>query len=179
MRWFDALQRMSGPAENVLALRLARQAEDITADVARIRLPTLILQAVDDRSTTFENAGMVAALIPGTRVVPLPSRNHIILAGEESWAIFVREVRAFLAPDRRAGPADVPMADTAEALSARELDVLRLAADGLTNDAVATSLGLSPRTVERHLSNAYAKLGVSGKAARAAAVAEVMRRGLA
>ena len=71
------------------------------------------------------------------------------------------------------------MADTAEALSARELDVLRLAADGLTNDAVATSLGLSPRTVERHLSNAYAKLGVSGKAARAAAVAEVMRRGLA
>lgn len=179
MRWFDALQRMSGPAENVLALRLARQAEDITADVARVRVPTLILQAVDDRSTTFENAGMVAALIPGTRVVPLPSRNHIILAGEESWAIFVREIRAFLTPDRRAGRTNGPMADAVEALSARELDVLRLAADGLANDAVASSLGLSPRTVERHLSNAYAKLGVGGKAARAAAVAEVMRRGLA
>jgi DNA-binding CsgD family transcriptional regulator len=35
------------------------------------------------------------------------------------------------------------------------------------------------RTVERHLSNAYLKLGVSGKAARAAAVADLVRRGLA
>lgn len=179
MRWFDALQRMSGPADNVLAARLARQAEDITAEVARVRVPTLILQAVDDQSTTFENAAMVAALIPGARVVPLPSRNHIILAGEESWPIFVREVAAFLAPDRRAGRSSDPAAEMAEALSEREVEVLRLAADGLANDAVAASLGLSPRTVERHLSNAYAKLGVSGKAARAAAVAEVMRRGLA
>ena len=38
---------------------------------------------------------------------------------------------------------------------------------------------LSVRTVERHLSNAYGKLGVAGNAARATAVAAVLRRGLA
>jgi DNA-binding NarL/FixJ family response regulator len=66
-----------------------------------------------------------------------------------------------------------------EALSARELDVLRAAADGKSNAEIAMDLGLSARTVERHLSNAYGKLGVGGKSARAAAVAEVLRRNLA
>lgn len=179
MRWFDDLQRMSGPAENVLASRIARQVEDITDEVARIHVPTLILQAVGDTATTFENAGMVAAMVPGARVVPLPSRNHILLAGEQAWTTFLTEIADFLAPDRQAGRVRDHRPDLVEALSARELACLRLVADGLTNDAIAGSLGLSPRTVERHLSNAYAKLGVSGKAARAAAVAEVLRRGLA
>ena len=42
-------------------------------------------------------------------------------------------------------------------------------AAGLTNEAIAERLCLSVRTVERHLSNVYAKLRVSGKAGRAAA----------
>ena len=62
-----------------------------------------------------------------------------------------------------------------EPLSAREEDVLRLCADGRTNDEIARALTLSPRTVERHLSNIYGKLGVSGPAARAAAVAWYLR----
>lgn len=56
-------------------------------------------------------------------------------------------------------------------LSKRELDVLALVAQGLTNQEIAARLYLSVRTVERHLSNIYAKLRVSGKAARAAAAA--------
>jgi DNA-binding NarL/FixJ family response regulator len=62
-----------------------------------------------------------------------------------------------------------------ETLSPRELDVLRRAADGRSNDEIAGELALSVRTVERHLSNAYGKLGVSGKTARAAAVADLLR----
>ena len=49
--------------------------------------------------------------------------------------------------------------------------MLELVAAGLTNEVIAERLYLSVRTVERHLSNIYAKLGVSGKAARAAAAA--------
>jgi len=62
-------------------------------------------------------------------------------------------------------PAELPE------LSNRELDVLALVAEGLSNEEVAAQLFLSVRTVERHLSNIYAKLRVSGKAARAAAAA--------
>jgi DNA-binding NarL/FixJ family response regulator len=60
-------------------------------------------------------------------------------------------------------------------LSPRERDVLGLCADGMTNEEIATALTLSPRTVERHLSNVYLKLGLTGSAARTAAVARFLR----
>jgi DNA-binding CsgD family transcriptional regulator/tetratricopeptide (TPR) repeat protein len=50
-------------------------------------------------------------------------------------------------------------------LSAREVEVLRLVAQGMTNSQVAERLFLSPRTVENHLRSIYDKLGVSSRAA--------------
>jgi DNA-binding CsgD family transcriptional regulator len=50
------------------------------------------------------------------------------------------------------------------ALSEREVEVLSLAADGLTNRQIAERLYLSPHTVARHLANARAKLGASNRA---------------
>ena len=49
--------------------------------------------------------------------------------------------------------------------------MLELVSQGLTNEAIADRLCVSGRTVERHLTNVYVKLGVSGKAGRAAAAA--------
>jgi DNA-binding CsgD family transcriptional regulator len=49
------------------------------------------------------------------------------------------------------------------ALSEREVEVLSLAADGLTNRQIADRLYLSPHTVARHLANARAKLGASNR----------------
>jgi DNA-binding NarL/FixJ family response regulator len=45
----------------------------------------------------------------------------------------------------------------------------------MTNEEIAIALTLSPRTVERHLSNVYLKLGLTGSAARTAAVARFLR----
>jgi pimeloyl-ACP methyl ester carboxylesterase/DNA-binding CsgD family transcriptional regulator len=176
MAWFDDLQRMSTSAENAIAYRIARQRTDIVEEVARISAPTLILQAVGDRATTFDNAVTVAGQVAGSRLVALDSRNHILLADDPAWPIFVDEVRQFLEPERRAFAAEGrdASADLAQ-LSERELDVLRLAAEGRANEEIAAELGLSVRTVERHFSNLYLKLGVTGKAARAAAVAELLR----
>ncbi len=53
----------------------------------------------------------------------------------------------------------------------RELEVLRLVAAGASNAEIADELVLSVRTVERHVSNIYLKVGVTGPAARAVAVA--------
>jgi len=70
-------------------------------------------------------------------------------------------------------------AEQASELTQRERQVLHLAADGLSNAEIAEALVLSVRTVERHLSNAYFKLGISGKTARTAAVASLLREDLA
>jgi len=65
-------------------------------------------------------------------------------------------------------------ADQVETLTDRELDVLRLAARGLTNRAIGHDLGISHRTVQGHLQNVYGKLDVSS---RTEAVTEALRRG--
>jgi DNA-binding NarL/FixJ family response regulator len=59
-------------------------------------------------------------------------------------------------------------------LSARELDLLLLAARGLSNRQIAASTHLAEATVKRHLANIYQKMGVSsrGEAAREALVRE-------
>ena len=68
----------------------------------------------------------------------------------------------------------VPPVD-AHGLTARELQVLRLVAAGETNKAIAAELFVSERTVDRHMSNIFAKLGVSS---RAAATAHAYQHGL-
>lgn len=60
-------------------------------------------------------------------------------------------------------------------LSAREREILKLIADGLSAPRIGARLHLSPATVKTHLQHIYEKLGVSE---RAAAVAAAMRRGL-
>ena len=60
-------------------------------------------------------------------------------------------------------------------LSARELEVLGLVAEGLSDREIAGRLVLSPHTVHRHVSNILVKLGESS---RTAAVAHATRQGL-
>jgi DNA-binding NarL/FixJ family response regulator len=63
-------------------------------------------------------------------------------------------------------------------LTERELEILGLIADGIGNQEIADRLGLSPRTVERHVSNIYLKLGLEGRSARAAAASYSVRTAL-
>jgi ATP/maltotriose-dependent transcriptional regulator MalT len=68
---------------------------------------------------------------------------------------------------------DVP--DPSALLTPREIEVLALAADGLSGPELARGLVLSPTTVNTHFKNIYEKLDVRN---RAAAVAKAMRLGL-
>ncbi len=164
MAWFDELQRRSTSAATAVRLYDARGDIDVVDVAPRVTTRTLVLHARDDRVVPVAEGRLLAALIPDARLVLLESANHLLLPDDPAWSRFLSEVRAFL------GTEPAP-AQPLEDLSPRELEVLAHVAAGLTNAAIAQRLSLSVRTVERHLSNVYAKLGVSGKAGRAAAAA--------
>lgn len=75
-------------------------------------------------------------------------------------------------------PRPAPPAERA-LLTVREREVLRLLAKGHSNDAIASELVVSVRTVERHVENIYGKIGASGRTARAAATAWAHAHGMA
>jgi predicted ATPase/DNA-binding CsgD family transcriptional regulator len=62
-----------------------------------------------------------------------------------------------------------------DGLTAREVQIVDLIAEGASNSAISTRLVLSVRTVERHIENIYAKLGVQGRTARAAVAGYAVR----
>jgi DNA-binding NarL/FixJ family response regulator len=53
--------------------------------------------------------------------------------------------------------------EAASGLTAREVQVLRLVATGRTNRAISTELVISEKTVARHMSNIFTKLGLSSR----------------
>jgi DNA-binding NarL/FixJ family response regulator len=162
--WYEDLLRVSTSPETAVQLFEARGWLDVRDLAPEVRARTLVVHARDDRVVPVEEGRLLAALIPDARLVLLESANHILLADEPAWSYFVSELYAFLGT----GAAPQPPVTISD-FSVRELDVLELVAAGLGNEAIAERLSISARTVERHLSNVYAKLGVSGKAGRAAA----------
>ena len=98
-----------------------------------------------------------------------------MVGDEESAALELDAVRRVFA-DLGAGP-DLGRVEhliqartepTEDRLSPRELQVLRLLATGKTNHAIAADLVIADKTVDRHVTNIFAKLGVSSRAAATA-----------
>jgi pimeloyl-ACP methyl ester carboxylesterase/DNA-binding CsgD family transcriptional regulator len=170
MEWFDDLQRATTEPETAVRIRHARNHDQVVEEAMRVTAPTLVLHPRDDALVPFSEGRLLATWIPGARFVGLDGRNHIPLADDPAWDQFRAELHAFLGTVVETPPTG----DLAD-LSSREREVLALVAEGLSNDEIAARLCLSNRTVERHLSNIYAKLRVSGKAARAAAAARFSR----
>jgi LuxR family transcriptional regulator, maltose regulon positive regulatory protein len=89
------------------------------------------------------------------------------------------QARAELAALGLAGDAPPPPAREESAITPREREVLALLAQGRANEEIAAALVVSVRTVESHVANLYAKIGISGRSARAAATAFALSHGLA
>ncbi|MEV6920157.1 alpha/beta fold hydrolase [Amycolatopsis sp. NPDC051106] len=159
---FVRFQRGSLTAEKAVRSLAAVYAFDVRDRLATIEVPTLVLHRRDDRAIPFALGQDVATRIPGATFVPLDGTDHLPWRGDADS--LTRAVREFLGAGRRVRRAGSPRGE----LSGRELDVLRLVAQGLSDQEIARRLGISVHTAHRHVSNIRGKLGVSSRAAAAA-----------
>jgi pimeloyl-ACP methyl ester carboxylesterase/DNA-binding winged helix-turn-helix (wHTH) protein len=96
---FNDLQRATTSTENVVRFLEVFAHIDVSALAPRVRCPTLILHSRGDLRVPTTQAQELAALIPDSELRFLPSRNHILTAGEPAWPIFLAEINRFLAAD--------------------------------------------------------------------------------
>lgn len=175
-RWIDDIQPRATSRDTAVRAALARRDEDVTGLLTEVEVPTLVLHSRGNRMAPFEQGRLMASTIPNAHFVALDSDNSLLLASEPAWPQWLEEVTRFLAADRSSASLRATSSGQGEELTEREVELLHLVAEGLTNDEIAERLTLSARTVERHLSNTYRKLGVSGRSARAAAVAHILQQ---
>lgn len=149
-------QRASADSSTAASLLAEYYRTDVTPLLPAITARTVVLHREADTATRFELGRQVAALIPGAELIPLPGSGHLFYANE--WQPVLAAALDFLTgPQAAASP-----------LTSRELEVAELVAAGLTNQAIATRLGIAPRTAESHAENIRRKLGVRSRAQIAA-----------
>ncbi len=104
MRWLDDLQKRACDTETAVISRSQRQISDSTWRLPELDLPTLVIHSRGDQMNEFHHARDLAAGIRGARLVGLDSNNHIVLADEPAWPVFLREITDFIEPDRQRRP---------------------------------------------------------------------------
>lgn len=156
----------------VVELALAQRPDVVVMD---INMPEL---------SGVEATKRIRAAAPQVRVLVLtayqddPYIYGLLDAGASGYILktaeggdIVRAVRATAAGQAAIDPAVAPRliarlvqpTPASDALTERELEVLRLAARGQTNKQIGVALQISDRTVQNHLANIYAKLGVASR----------------
>ena len=153
--------------------RVAVASDDVHAAIRRYA----------DAVATFERSGapFEAAQARLEMAAALAAASRVRLAREEARGAreALEELGAASEVDRAAallaGLAGDDPASTSGPLTPRQVEVLRLAAEGHTEREIAERLVLSEHTVHRHLANIYTRLGCSS---RAAAVSQASRLGL-
>ena len=167
----EAIRQLE-PAVAVLDVQMPGLSGDqVLNAVARDELPTrvILLTAHLDSTVVYEAVATGAGAYLSKDMTP-GRICDTIAAVARGEVVLSPEIQSGLAGEIVARAA----ADGRTLLSPRELEVLRLTADGLSGPEIGRQLHLSPETVKTHLKSLYDKLGVRD---RAAAVAEGMRRG--
>ena len=150
---FADLLIMAATPQTTVALQDAAIGTEMTGLLSHIAVPALVLHRRDDELVSADQAVQLAARIPGARLELVDGAAHVHTAGDA--AALAMRIRAFASGGHRSPSAQ---------LSCREAEVLALAAEGRSNAEIGDRLSISVRTVERHLLNAYTKLGVRGRA---------------
>lgn len=185
--------RQALEAPDVTVVGEARSAEEALEMAPRLR-PDLVLLDIDlPGMTGIEAVREMAPRLPDTRIVMLTvstDRRDLLDAVRHGAAGYLTKDlsgEALLRAVRGIRRGDLPMSRVHAALvvdhlartgrsgassgdevggllSAREQEVLRLLAEGMTDREIANALAISPRTVESHVSSVLRKLGVRNRA---------------
>ncbi len=138
-------------------------------------IAVLVLTAYDSHQYIFAflEAGAAGYLLKDVQVDELVQAIRAVHAGESILhpAIARKVVDRFAQPQEKIYSVPVGL----DQLTERELEVLRLAAKGMSNREIAQELIISVRTVQTHLTNVFNKMGVGS---RTEAVVHALRKGL-
>lgn len=138
------------------------------------RIAVLVLTAYDSEQYIFAflAAGAAGYLLKDVSVDQLIRAIRAVHAGESMLhpAVTRKVISRFAQPEQRGR-----LPGGSEQITDRELGVLKLAAQGLSNRDIALHLGISVRTAQTHLSNVFNKMGVGS---RTEAVMYALRQGL-
>lgn len=121
IKWFNEMQRRSTSAEMAVRLMESSGDIDVTDILPNVKTPTLVAHARGDARCSFEQGRELAALIRGSRFLPLEGRNHILLNHEPGFQQFINEMHDFLG---REVSAIAPDSDRPDTTSSRELTTI-------------------------------------------------------
>ncbi len=177
LRWFSRFQQVAAEPEMAARLLEHTWAMDVRADLAAIEAPTLVVHDRDDQVIPASAADELAAAIPGARRHLLDGNEHDPFLRDSGSIV---EVILDFVAGRPIAPRTTPEPPHAS-LTPREREVLRHIASGATNERIAATLDIATKTVERHVTNVYRKLGAGGRAdaTRAAVAMELVSAGSA
>jgi DNA-binding CsgD family transcriptional regulator/pimeloyl-ACP methyl ester carboxylesterase len=156
---FARLQRAAASADMAASLLDMFYRFDVADLLPMVRTPTLVAHRRGSRAVRFELGRELAALIPGAQLAALDGRMQPIDAegADDAASTLLSFLRA------RNGTRG-PTVGGGGPLTARELQVADLIADGLTNAEIARTFGVSVRTVDTHVDHVRTKLGVRARA---------------
>lgn len=133
----------------------------------------LVLTAYDSNQYIFAflEAGAAGYLLKDVQVDELVEAIKAVHAGESMLhpAIARKVINRFAQPEKETGISPAPL----DQLTERELEVLKMAAKGMSNREIAQQLTISVRTVQTHLTNIFNKMGVGS---RTEAVVHALRK---
>lgn len=160
-RWVPRYERAAASPAMIGRLMKSSSGLDATDLLPFVKQRALVVHLSGDRVVPTSFAKMLAALIPGARYVEFEGDDHFSWVSprvDEIIDLFFAFVGV-----RGEGQRVKTVWDPWSALTLSERRVVGLAQRGLTNGEIAGSLSISPRTVENHLTRAYAKLGVRSR----------------